>query len=831
MTLTNQEGAEQLLLSYMNRMDRGFFICRIGGKIKLLFANNKFLNLYECDTWEEIESATGKTARNLIYYLDQRKILEALVEQLGSGSYQFHNISCRIQTAKKHIRQVEVQVFFVNSEDGPLLYGCVEDYHDNLFAEIPDLFTKLPDIHQLWSHARRILKEQAEGSKTPNWFYVYFDIHPFKQRGSKLTEKEHLDFLKWYADCVEKYFGNDCMAHAGADHIVVFTGETGLFHKIRLIHALVASWQNAKTGEVKAGIYRIRQWEENPIESCENARLACDSLRGLDEQYFCQYTPSLRKNTKIQEHISTTLEDALKKGYLNIYYQPIVRPLNNTLCGMEALVRWHDPKHGLLSPKLFIDMLEETRQIHKMDIFVIRELCRHYRELADKGLDVLPVSFNLSKLDFLYCDIFQEIEKAVTMYQVPRHMLHIEITESAMAYDPSYMQHELERFRQQGYQIWMDDFGSGYSTLNLLKQYPFSGVKLDMDFMFNLNDRGRQIITSFIDMCKKMGIQTLVEGVETKEQYDFLKKINCEMVQGYYFGRPLPYDKFIVYCQDHHIRREPLEQRAYYEALSQVNSISEPSIALYEYDGKSFTPLFIHPEYAFVMSKCAIHSTAALTEDIKSPEDPRYFSYRKLASSTPTPGTTASVKYFLGQRYLHTVMRNIAVFQNRTALLVSISDITDETGDDLSVDRALRSLRKLYDGVFLLNLKDNYAERLLSRNTTALIETALLEGSSRIQDLDWLRTYYAEMDVHPQDRERYMLYSDPRTLLARIEECESGVLMDHFRTKNKDGEYEWSEHSVFLPDNTKNIVVSCVKQLPLTKEKMKKLFTWIENKT
>ena len=171
------------------------------------------------------------------------------------------------------------------------------------------------------------------------------------------------------------------------------------------------------------------------------------------------------------EYVVSHIDEAVSSGWIVVYYQPIVRTLSNKICGMEALARWNDPERGMLPPIDFIGPLEDAQLIWKLDLCVIRQAVMQIAERSSRGVAEIPVSVNLSRIDFLCCDIFHEIETLVQTYNVPRRMLHIEVTESIMTSDQNAVLQALDHFRDAGYELWMDDFGSGYSTLNLLKDY------------------------------------------------------------------------------------------------------------------------------------------------------------------------------------------------------------------------------------------------------------------------------------------------------------------------------------------------------------------------
>jgi EAL domain-containing protein (putative c-di-GMP-specific phosphodiesterase class I) len=167
---------------------------------------------------------------------------------------------------------------------------------------------------------------------------------------------------------------------------------------------------------------------------------------------------------------------------------------------------------------------------------MIEKVCSdiHDRLIAD--LDMVPVSINFSRLDFLTCDMLEVLENAVNKYDIPRDYIHVEITESMMITDGDFMQEVIEGFREKGFAVWMDDFGSGYSSLNLLKDFNVDVIKLDMKFLSSMNVKSKAIVKALITMAKDIGIKTLAEGVETEEEKDFLHEIGCGRLQGYFYG-------------------------------------------------------------------------------------------------------------------------------------------------------------------------------------------------------------------------------------------------------------------------------------------------------
>ena len=228
-----------------------------------------------------------------------------------------------------------------------------------------------------------------------------------------------------------------------------------------------------------------------------------------------------------KEYICSTFRKALDEGWIQAYYQPVIRTVTGMLCGAEALCRWLDPKYGFISPAQFIPVLEERGLICQLDLHMMELVCRDYAGLLKTGPDVVPVSINLSRKDFEQPGLVRRIDTLAGTYRIPRELLNIEITESAFSDHPEKLSDFISHFHALGFQVWMDDFGTAYSSLGALKDLNFDELKIDMSFLSTSTDKARSIVTAIVRMAKEIGIQTLAEGVETKEQYEFLRRFRA----------------------------------------------------------------------------------------------------------------------------------------------------------------------------------------------------------------------------------------------------------------------------------------------------------------
>ena len=192
-------------------------------------------------------------------------------------------------------------------------------------------------------------------------------------------------------------------------------------------------------------------------------------------------------------------------------------------------------------------MLEEYRQIHKLDECILRQVCRDILEAPERKVPIFPISVNFSKIDFEIMDLEKILEESIEKQHIDKSLIHIEVTESALSSDDEKLKTTLHTLKAKNYSLWLDDFGSGYSGLNILKEYEFDVMKIDMAFLkdFSSTPKTRPILKNIVSLATDIGMKTLCEGVETEEAFDFLRQIGCERIQGYLFGKPMPKDEVI----------------------------------------------------------------------------------------------------------------------------------------------------------------------------------------------------------------------------------------------------------------------------------------------
>ena len=294
-----------------------------------------------------------------------------------------------------------------------------------------------------------------------------------------------------------------------------------------------------------------------------------------------------------KQYILDNLDKALQEGWITAYYQPIIRAVNGRVCDEEALARWIDPVKGFLSPADFIPVLEEEKLIYKVDLHILDCVLEKMKYMVNSGHYMCSHSINLSRSDFDMCDMVQEIVTRVDKSGIPRDKINIEITESTLVNDFKFMLSQIEKFKRLGFSVWMDDFGSGYSSLNTLARIPFDLIKFDMVFLrnFDQGENSKIILAELMRMAASLGKDTVCEGVETAEQVEFLQEVGCSRLQGYYYCKPVSLEQILErYKTGTQIGFENPAESAYSQQIGEVN-LHDLSI-LNQNDNKGFSNFF-----------------------------------------------------------------------------------------------------------------------------------------------------------------------------------------------------------------------------------------------
>lgn len=296
---------------------------------------------------------------------------------------------------------------------------------------------------------------------------------------------------------------------------------------------------------VMIGIYLMSE-HDTAIVSVDRANIARKNAQMLHKSNCVFFDDQMLDKLLEQKQMEDVMEDALLNEEFVVYYQPKINMNTQKACGAEALVRWQRPALGLIPPDKFIPLFEDNGFIVPLDYYVLDKVCEHIREKMDQNIDVFPISVNFSRAHFMNDDFVPHLLEAVQKYNIPSHLIEVEITESAFVNNSSYWLGILKKICAHGFGLAMDDFGSGLSSLNLLCDLPFKVLKIDKDFFHSktANERERIVISNIVHMAQELDMEVICEGVETKEQCEFLQSIGCYMAQGYYYDKPLQQAEF-----------------------------------------------------------------------------------------------------------------------------------------------------------------------------------------------------------------------------------------------------------------------------------------------
>ncbi|SFC90683.1 EAL domain-containing protein [Butyrivibrio sp. YAB3001] len=519
------------------------------------------------------------------------------------------------------------------------------------------------------------------------------------------------------------------------------------------------------------------------------------------------------ENLNAFDYVVQNIDEAIKNGWIKIYYQPVIRSITKELCGAESLARWIDPKIGFLPPDKFIGALENTQQIHKLDCYMVECVCRDIHDLMAKNKPVVPVSVNFSRLDFEMLDMVYFVEQLVAKYDIPRDMLHIEITESMIVSDENLMSQVIRDFRSTGYEVWMDDFGSGYSSLTLLKDFDFDLIKMDMRFLSTFTDKSKQILRSAITMAKDLGIRTLAEGVEKQEHFDFLQSIGCARIQGYFYGKPEPLDEFLRHMEEKNIRFEERKWKNFLDIASFAVRDTDSPLEIVIDNGVSFKTLFMNEPFRKNCTMSMKDSYEEIDRRLYNMASPLAKKFREFANILEKSGNREIFYFTANGKYMKFIGRVLTHLDGRYLIKGMVMDVTNLSSDQKEaarIETRIRELNLLYEVVHLINPDTDSITPLVGSFRYVEEDNNHLYDSLRYG----LSTFTLDY-VAPDQRNQFKEFFDFNTLRNRIEENKVGYIEEAFKIKQTDGTYEWREIVVMmLTGMGAGEYLFCIKTLP-----------------
>ena len=375
------------------------------------------------------------------------------------------------------------------------------------------------------------------------------DISRFKVVNEMFGEKTGNQILKRIAKCLRDE--NESLTVYGrlyADHFIVCFPSSKVRRRAYMdaLDKLTAVPNEDYRLDIRYGVYRVIDPSLSIGMMCDRAELALKRAKNGTVQAFAEYDEGMHKKVVGEQYIVNNMEKALRNKDFQIYVQPKYSLTTETVVGGEALVRWKNEEKGMISPGEFIPVFEQNGFVFKLDYYVWEETCKFLRNCLDHGIVPHPISVNISRMDFYNENIVPVIVNLVKKYHIPPQLLELELTESAYMEDPKKIIRMSSELQRRGFKILMDDFGSGYSSLNMLKDMSVDILKLDLKVLDSKDhtERGNNILSSIVHMAGWLHMSVIAEGVENREQVEFLRTTGCDCVQGFLYSRPVPLEEY-----------------------------------------------------------------------------------------------------------------------------------------------------------------------------------------------------------------------------------------------------------------------------------------------
>lgn len=388
---------------------------------------------------------------------------------------------------------------------------------------------------------------------------MFIDIDNFKRVNDIYGHSEGDKLLVCISDLIQNYAEGFISRIGGDEYVILLNGDMSQEEVTAIAENLLNNMEDIEFRKDILSLVSLSVGivlNQSAEQSLDEILYKCDSA-----MYQAKYDGKNRytvykaydKTVEINRNIELEMEVALKQRQFQVYLQPKVNMVSSRLCGAEALSRWVHPIDGVRSPAMYISLFEKNGFISKLDMYMYEEVCRLKASWAGEKYEHVPISVNMSRLH-LYNKEFPDTLLAIAeKYGVNTSELEIEITESVFIKDSVELIKMVDLLKNRGFLVSIDDFGSGFSALNLLKDIPVDIIKIDKEFLkeSSNNARGRKVIRNVIAMCRDLKIDVVTEGIETKEQIDFITSCGCQIAQGFYYARPLPVQEFTEFADDY----------------------------------------------------------------------------------------------------------------------------------------------------------------------------------------------------------------------------------------------------------------------------------------
>jgi len=415
-----------------------------------------------------------------------------------------------------------------------------------------DSLTGLPNLNYLHEYGEERIREARLEGKTTT--VIFTDVYSMQSYNLHYGVKEGDELLRLVGREMKAQFPDALVIRAANDHFIVVTDLDSIEKIASGIEEAddnIRKKAHGVTSGIRCGVCQVGE-EMDVTDALDHARHALRRINNDMTRTWAVFSQEADNRYWRERYIIEHFDKALENGWIKIYYQAITRVSTGKISSFEALARWIDPVRGMISPGDFIPALQQYHQLYKLDIYMFEQVCREFIKRHENNLPLTPVSVNFSRQDFDHVDVVGKMNRLYEEYGIDRiadkSFFIVEITEQDLASGPKLLEEQMREIHKNGYRLWLDDFGSGYSAINMFSRFSFDLIKFDMELLRHLDDNGganRVILREMMNIARKLGSHTLVEGVENEEQLEFMRQIGCELVQGYYYHKPEPLDDIL----------------------------------------------------------------------------------------------------------------------------------------------------------------------------------------------------------------------------------------------------------------------------------------------
>ena len=620
-----------------------------------------------------------------------------------------------------------------------------------------DELTGIYNRSKLFSKTREMLDLYSNTT----FAFIRFDIDKFRLYNSAMGENEGNKLLCYIAKLIEKTINSYEMGTYGRVDADVFclclpyTQEKILEHIARAQN-IMSNYRDDYDIQTSFGIYVIDDNSLNMETIFTRASLATDECKNLYDINYAFYRDEMSDSIHEVQEITNDMKAALREEQFVVYLQPKYHIKTDQPCGAEALVRWVHPKKGMIKPNKFIPVFESNGFIADLDYYMWEHVCQLISGWIKNGDEVYPISVNMSRVSLLNPHVTELLLELIDRYEVPVNLFYLEVTESAYMSDPNLMARTMVQLHAAGFTVLMDDFGSGYSSLNTLKEIDIDILKLDMDFLSTGGDEAKseKIISAIVRMAGWLGMDVIAEGVETLEQKQFLESIGCGYVQGYYYAKPMPIEEYEKLMRDNHAASLTTIKKEEYNSNSAVWS-SNPMIEEL-ISGIDFPVAIIEyaPNYAEIIrsNKAYVESYGNSSKSMTEGDVDSENVVLALKVFEEAVGVEHAVECNLStivqgkKKWTRMTVRKIAEIPKAFLLCCSLEDVTREMEYELRLNRIESILNDSSLKKKMLVIDDieisREALRSLFKN-----DFEIIEAENGKQGLELLQKYQEDIEV------------------------------------------------------------------------------------